>query len=87
MRKIEYTTRFKRHFAKHNVLIAQWFEVIYLLINDQTLPERYRDHALQGDFLGYRDCHIKPDLVLIYRKLGDDILELADIGSHAKLFG
>lgn len=45
------------------------------------------DHDLTGDWIGYRECHIKPDLLLIYRKVGDDMLILARLGSHSELFG
>ncbi|MFN7570463.1 MAG: type II toxin-antitoxin system YafQ family toxin [Betaproteobacteria bacterium] len=58
-----------------------------LLVNDQPLPKNYADHPLKGDSKGYRDCHVKPDLVLIYRKVGADELHLARLGSHAELFG
>ncbi|RMX07322.1 type II toxin-antitoxin system YafQ family toxin [Vandammella animalimorsus] len=52
----------------------------------QALPARYRDHALGGDWQGFRDCHIEPDLVLIYRQT-EQALELVRIGSHAEWFG
>jgi len=45
------------------------------------------DHALSGDWAGYRECHIKPDLLVIYRKPGADTLRLARRGSHSDLFG
>ncbi|MGD1641148.1 type II toxin-antitoxin system YafQ family toxin [Klebsiella pneumoniae] len=48
---------------------------------------RYRDHDLSGDWAGYRECHIKPDLLLIYRKSDADTLRLARLGSHSELFG
>ena len=50
------------------------------------MPEKYRDHALTGNWQDYRDCHIKPDQVLIYRIYGDTI-ELHRMGTHAELFG
>jgi mRNA interferase YafQ len=59
-------------------------EALELLATDQPLPARYRDHALSGKFDDYRDCHILPDLVLIYRKAGDS-LELVRLGSHSEL--
>jgi len=46
-----------------------------------------RDHALTGDWSGSRDCHVKPDLVLIYRKPDADTLRLARLGSHSDVFG
>lgn len=56
------------------------------LSRDVPLPERYKDHPLSGEWRGSRDCHLKPDLVLIYRKPGPDFLELVRIGSHSELF-
>lgn len=60
-------------------------EVAKLLANDLPLPKKYRDHALTGDWKTFRDCHIKPDLVLIYQKPDDKILQLVRIGSHSEL--
>lgn len=53
----------------------------------EALEERYRDHALKGEYTSYRECHIKPDLLLIYR-VNEGILELflAATGSHSDLF-
>jgi len=61
--------------------------VVELLVSDQVLPENTRDHALTGDWAGYRECHLKPDLLLIYRKPEVDTLRLARLGSHSELFG
>jgi mRNA interferase YafQ len=49
------------------------------------LPERYRDHPLQGGWKGYREAHIEPDWLLIYRVTGDE-LHLVRTGTHADLF-
>jgi len=62
-------------------------EILALLIDDQPLPERNRDHALSGNWTGYRECHIKPDLLLIYKKPSPKVLQLARLGSHSDLFG
>ena len=61
--------------------------VLVALATDQPLDARYRDHDLSGDWAGYRDCHIKPDMVLIYRKPDGNTLRLARLGSHSELFG
>jgi mRNA interferase YafQ len=61
--------------------------MLLVLANDQQLEPRYRDHDLSGDWAGYRECHVKTDLLLIYRKSGDDLLRLARLGSHSELFG
>lgn len=55
-------------------------------MTDAPLEPRYQDHALSGDWMGYRDCHVKPDLVLIYAKPDDLTLRLARLGSHSELF-
>jgi mRNA interferase YafQ len=57
-----------------------------LLANDNPLPERNRDHALSGEWHDFRECHLKPDLLLIYRKPDADVLQLVRIGSHSELF-
>jgi mRNA interferase YafQ len=54
---------------------------------DNELPSANRDHSLSGDWVGYRECHIKPDLLLIYKKQGKDSIRLARFGSHSELFG
>ena len=61
-------------------------DVVQLLASAQPLAPIYNDHALKGEYAGFRDCHVKPDLVLIYRVF-DNILELylVDVGSHSKL--
>lgn len=56
-----------------------------LLASDEPPPRRYFDHALGGEWSDYRDCHIWPDLVLIYRKPDDATLELVRLGSHSEL--
>jgi len=56
-----------------------------ILVNDEPLAARYYNHALTGDWRYYRDCHIRPDLVLIYRLIDDGRLVLARLGSHAQL--
>ena len=59
--------------------------IVTALANDEPLPERLRDHALGGNWKDHRDCHIRPDLVLIYRKPDADTLQLVRIGSHSEL--
>ncbi|RMX01085.1 type II toxin-antitoxin system YafQ family toxin [Allofranklinella schreckenbergeri] len=88
MLPIDYTRAFKRDFKKQATLALSrhWIEALYCLCQRQSLPARYRDHALGGDWQGFRDCHIEPDLVLIYRQT-EQALELVRIGSHAELFG
>jgi mRNA interferase YafQ len=60
--------------------------VVALLLFDRVLPEGNRDHSLGGGWAGYRERHIKPDLLLIYRKPDATTLRLARLGSHSELF-
>ena len=91
MRTIEPTSQFKRDLKREakglhrQTLQVDFTVIITTLANDLPLAERHRDHALTGDWKDHRDCHIKPDLVLIYRKLGADVLQLVRVGSHSEL--
>lgn len=85
MRSLERTNTFKRDFKKHGDLDMVLIEILYLLLNDKPLPQQYKDHDLIGNWKGFRECHIKPDLLLIYRK-NDDLLQLVRLGSHSELF-
>jgi len=74
MRTIKQTNRFKRDLKReaqgqHRQTLKEGFvAILATLANDQTLPAKYRDHDLDGDWAGCRKCHIKPDLLLIYQK-------------------
>jgi len=59
--------------------------VIDILVSGAALPESLRDHALTGDWKGWRDCHVEPDWLLIYKALSDELL-LGRTGSHSDLF-
>ena len=91
MRTVKYTSRFKRITEKKKpdatprCWISLLMEVVNLLASDQPLPRRNFDHSLTGDWNDHRDCHIRPDLILIYRKPDDDTLELVRLGSHSQL--
>ena len=85
MRKIEWTTAFKRDFKKNTTLESAFVEALWKLANDEPLPERFCDHALTGEWKDFRDCHIRPDLVLIYRKPDAARLQLVRLGSHSEL--
>ena len=91
MRKIRYTNRFKRDYkreqsGKHRKrLDADLKTVVSLLASDQALRRRHFDHPLAGDWNEHRDCHIGPDLILIYRKPDDSTLDLVRPGSHSEL--
>lgn len=66
-------------------LDAALLEALELLAADVPLPSRYVDHPMKGPYSDCRDCHLRPDLVLVYRKRDADILELIRIGTHAHL--
>jgi len=91
MRTIEHTSAFKRDFKReakgpHRALLdTELRKVIEALANDKPLEARYRDHALTGNWKNYRDCHVRPALVLIYRVVDADRLILARFGSHSEL--
>ena len=91
MRTIRYTTRFKRDYRREKSgrhgkrLDGLLIDAVNALAANKTLPHRYFDHALSGEWKDCRDCHIRPDLVLIYRKPDDQNLELVRLGSHSEL--
>jgi mRNA interferase YafQ len=91
MRTIKYTRQFKRDYRREQSgilgkkLDTILLEAVALLVEDKPLPERYVDHALAGEWQDHRDCHLRPDLLLIYRKSDPDSLELVRLGSHSEL--
>lgn len=92
MRTIEYTTQFKKDFRREKkgehrkTVEALLRDVVELLAADKVLPAKNSDHALVGEWKDHRDRHLKPDLVLIYRKPDAETLQLVRLGSHAELF-
>ena len=95
MRKTKYivkpTTQFKKDFKlamKRSMKIELLEEVIALLAMGETLPDKHKDHALTGNWVGHRECHILPDWLLIYRIENEVlVLTLARTGTHSDLFG
>ena len=91
MRRIDLTTTFKRDYRRvqanprHRDIEVLLPRILDLLVADELLPARYRDHALTGDWHDHRDCHVKPDLVLIYRKLSGEAFQLVRLDSHSDL--
>lgn len=65
--------------------LSKLWNIIKLLIKNQSLPAKYRDHKLKGEYVGYRECHIEPDWLLIYKKTTTHLI-LARTGSHSDLF-
>jgi len=91
VREVKYTTRFRRDYRREKSgqhakkLDALLMEVVNLLAADIPLPRRNFDHPLAGEWNDHRDCHIRPDLILIYRKPDNESLELVRLGSHSEL--
>lgn len=91
MRTIERTGAFKRDYKREakgrhkTTLDGDLVPVLSALAEDRPLEPRQRDHALTGNWKDFRDCHLKPDLVLIYGKPDDQTLRLVRLGSHTEL--
>ena len=91
MLRVRYRKQFKKDFRRalkqpeHTQ--ERFQEVLSLLVEEAPLPEKFRDHALTGNYIGHRECHILPDWLLIY-KIESDILTLTltRTGSHSDLF-
>ena len=91
MRTIKQTGQFKRDLKREakgshrQVLQSDFIVIIGMLAKDEPLAEKHKDHLLTGDWKDHRNCHVKPDLVLIYRKPNDGVLHLVRLGSHSEL--
>lgn len=90
MLDLVYTTQFKKDYKlaqKRDVDIDELFKVIGMLQKQEPLPEEKRDHPLVGNYKGYRECHVRPDLLLIY-KIKEKELELLlfRTGTHSDLY-
>lgn len=90
MLTIRRTTQFKRDFkriVKQGIDIKPLVEIIEKLSREEVLDEKFCDHPLKGHWLGFRECHIKSDWLLIYLINKDElILTLSRTGSHSDLF-
>ena len=90
MYQVKFTTAYKKAYKlmkKRGLDISLLDEVVDLLRQGRQLEERCRDHGLTGDLAGFRECHIKPDWLLIYLIENDVLtLTLIDTGSHSDLF-
>ncbi len=88
--EVRFTSQFKKDLKlakKQNKDTAELYSVIEKLANDITLESKYKDHNLTGNYASYRECHIDPDWLLIYRKENDIlVLLLYRLGSHSELF-
>jgi mRNA interferase YafQ len=90
MRAIETTNSFDRDLRREHRTDRKVGEVLAPIVDqlaaDEPLPRNKQDHALTGNWKGFRECHLKPDLLLIYRK-APETLQLVRMGSHSELFG
>lgn len=88
---VRMTSQFKKDYKlamKRGMNIELLDKVIDILAMGETLPDKYRDHALTGNWVGHRECHIQPDWLLIYRiEKSVLVLELSATGTHSDLFG
>ena len=87
--KLVYTGKFIKDFKKvisRRKDQSKLFSVVELLLAGKTLPEKYKDHSLGGNWSGRRDCHIEPDWLLIYYRDKDRLI-LERTGTHSDLFG
>ena len=91
MRTVRYTKQFRKDYKREKsgrhgaALDRRLEEVVELLAAGRPLPRRNFDHALTGNWRDHRDCHVWPDLVLIYRKPDAENLDLVRLGSHSEL--
>jgi len=93
MRRIEHTKAFRRDWKRERAgmhgrrLDALLQGTVTSLASDLPLPAAARDHQLLGEWQDHRDCHLRPDLLLIYRKPDAFTLQLVRLGSHSEIFG
>ncbi len=91
MRTIRRTSAFKRDYRREKkgrfggILEAELTCILSDLSEDKPLAAAHHDHALSGQWKDHRDCHVRPDLVLIYRKADSEHLDLVRLGSHSEL--
>jgi len=98
-RRIERSTEFKKDYKREKkgqhrkTVEADLLVLLNILANDLPIPANYVDHPLKGNWRSFRDCHLYPDLVLIYKKVDNEedegvpgVLKLARFGSHSELF-
>lgn len=84
MKTLVIVSAFKKDFKKQG-LSSELITVLYHLINGKPLPEKYKDHRLIGNLNEFRECHVRPDLLLLYQ-IKDSTLVLVRLASHSELF-
>jgi mRNA interferase YafQ len=94
MRTIEGTNQYERDYKREakgrsasyvKKLVDDLGALVRVLAADEALEARHKDHALTGNWKDHRECHVRPDLLLIYRKPDDRTLQLVRLGSHSEL--
>ena len=89
--EVKFTTQFKKDYKaamKRGLKMELLEDIVKKLANGETLAEKHRDHSLTGNWVGYRECHILPDWLLVYRVENNIlVLTLARTGTHSDLFG
>ncbi len=87
---IKHTTQFKKDFKlakRRNMNLGLLKDIVTKLANGEPLDDKNKDHALSGDWIGHRECHISPDWLLVYRIENDIlVLTLTRTGTHSDLF-
>lgn len=88
MRTIERGRQFRKDYkraTRQGCDVDALKRVVKKLVGNDSLPQKYKDHKLAGEYRGHRDCHIGPDFLLIYR-LTEKTLSLVRLGTHSELF-
>ena len=90
MLSIKYVTRFKRDLKRYQhqtSVLRELNEVLKLILAEKPLPQKYHDHSLTGGYVGMRECHVKPDILLVYWvDIENKKLVVERLGSHSELF-
>lgn len=87
MKKFKPSTTFYKDLKKHGIS-EPLLEVLTCLLSGEPIPAKYKDHPLQGNYKGFRECHIFPDVLLVYAydKHDSNIIKLVALDSHSNLF-
>ena len=87
MRKLDYSAQFRRDYKlckKQGKDMNKLNAVLQILATGEPIPPRYKDHPLKNNWTGFRDLHIEPDWILIYKIVGDTVVFLAATRTHAR---
>lgn len=89
MLELEQTKTFKKCLKKYRhqkPVLEELKKVVELLVNNKSIPAKYRDHELKGNYKGIRELHLKPDDLLLYVKKEKEKITLMALGSHSEIF-